>query len=281
MAPNLIFDPEAMAPPAAQLPAQPFDEAASAYDAAFTASALGRALRTLAWERLDDTFHGPGRILEIGCGTGEDAVHLALRGLDVLATDPSSAMLRVAAAKAKRMGCERRIEFRCLSMERLGTELAGERFDGTWSNFGAINCVPDLDAAVAAVAALLVPGAPLAWVVMGRHVPWEWAWFLARGSRSKAFRRQQAGGAVWRGARIVYPTPAALERTLAPYFAAMKRLPLGFVLPPSYASGWLEHRPRLLRALVRAERAAQRSQTLASLADHYVLEARRLPARDA
>ena len=281
MAPNPISDPEAMTPQAAQLTAQPFDDAASAYDAAFTASALGRALRTLAWERLDGAFRGPGRILEIGCGTGEDAVHLALRGLDVLATDPSPAMLRVAADKAKRMGCSQRIEFRCLPMERLGTELAGERFDGTWSNFGALNCVSNLDAAVAELAPLLAPGAPLAWVVMGRHVPWEWAWFLARGERAKAFRRQQAGGAVWRGTRIVYPTPAELERTLAPYFAATRRLPLGIVLPPSYASGWLERRPRLLRSLVRAERSAQRSQALAALADHYVLEARRLPARDA
>ena len=267
--------------PTLHVQAPPFDELASAYDAAFTTSALGRCLRALVWERLDAALAGSGRVLEIGCGTGEDAVHLALRGTDVVATDPSASMLRVAAAKAKHMGCAQRIDFRCMPMERLGVELAGERFDGVWSNFGAINCVPRLDAVVADLAALLTPGAPLAWVVMGRHVPWEWAWFLARGDRHKAFRRYQQGGAVWRGMCIVYPTPAELARTLSPYFAPTRRRSLGFILPPSYASGWLERSPRLLAALTHVERALQRCQPLAALADHYIFEARRLPAHDA
>ena len=270
-----------MNPQALQGPAPAFDELASGYDAAFTNSAIGRSLRALTWERLDVLAARCARVLEIGCGTGEDAVHLALRGAHVLATDPSASMLQVAAAKAREAGCANRIEFRCLPMERLGAELAGERFGGVWSNFGAINCVPRLDAAVADIAALLDPGAPLAWVVLGRDVPWEWAWFLARGDREKAFRRRKHGGAVWRRMRIVYPTPAQLRRTLAPYFDALHCTPLGVVLPPSYASGWLERRPRLLTALVRAERVAQRWQTLAAFADHYVVEARRLPEHHA
>jgi hypothetical protein len=80
--------------------------------------------------------------------------------------------------------------------------------------------------------------------------------------------------------RIGYPTPAELRRTLAPYFAPTRCQPLGFVLPPSYASGWLERRPRLLAALTQVERAAQRFPPLATLSDHYVFEARRLPASD-
>jgi SAM-dependent methyltransferase len=270
-----------MTPQASSLAAPAFDDLAAAYDAVFTASAVGRSLRELTWERLDSALGACRRVLEIGCGTGEDAVHLAQRGVAVLATDPSPAMLRVAAEKAAMAGCARRIEFRCVPMERLGAELAGKRFDGVWSNFGAINCVPKLEAVVAELAALLEPGAPLAWVVLGRHVPWEWAWFLSRGNAAKAFRRHQRGGAVWRGMRIVYPTPAELTHTLAPYFEPTRCRPLGFVLPPSYASGWLERRPRLLAALTRVERAALRCQPLAGLADHYVLETRRLPARDA
>jgi SAM-dependent methyltransferase len=270
-----------MTPQASSLAGPAFDDLAAAYDAVFTSSALGRSLRALTWERLDSALRACRRVLEIGCGTGEDAVHLAQRGVDVLATDPSPSMLRVAAEKAAKAGCARRIEFRCVPMERLGAELTGQRFDGVWSNFGAVNCVPKLAAVVAELAALLEPGAPLAWVVLGRYVPWEWAWFLARGHPRKAFRRQRRGGAVWRGMRVVYPTPAELTRTLAPYFAATRCRPLGFVIPPSYASGWLERRPRLLAALTRVERAAQRYESLAALSDHYVFEARRLPASDA
>ena len=275
MQPNVMSENQTMTPQALNLDEHAFDDMAAAYDAVFTASALGRSLRALTWERLDAAFSGSGRVLEIGCGTGEDAVHLALRGIEVLATDPSPSMLRVAAEKAAQAGVTRRIEFRCVPLERLGTELAGRRFDGVWSNFGAVNCVPRLEAAVAGLAALLEPGAPLAWVVMGKHVPWEWLWFLARGNARKAFRRERHGGVAWRGMRIVYPTPAELTRTLAPYFAPTSCRPLGFVLPPSYASGWLERRPRLLAALTHVERAAQQCQPLAALSDHYVFEARR------
>jgi len=269
-----------MTPETLRLPADPFDDMAAAYDASFTTTAYGTCLRAFVWERLDAGFGAATRVLEIGCGTGQDAVHLANRGIHVLATDPSMPMLRVAAEKAKRAGCAERIEFRCIPMEGLGTQLVGERFDGVCSNFGAINCVGRLDVVVADIAPLLQPGAPLVWVVMGRHVPWEWAWFLARGDRRKAFRRCRRGGTGWKGLQILYPTPAEIGRILAPYFTPQRRQSLGFVLPPSYASGWLESSPRLLTALTRLERAAQRWQALAALADHYIFEARRLPAGD-
>jgi ubiquinone/menaquinone biosynthesis C-methylase UbiE len=251
---------------------------ASTYDASFTTSALGTCLRAMVWERLDVVFGGGMRVLDIGCGTGEDAVHLARRGLDVLATDVSPPMLGIAAQKAASAGCSGLIEFRCVPMERLGEELGGEKFDGVCSNFGAINCVSKLDALGADVAALLKPGAPLVWVVMGRNVPWEWAWFLARGERRKAFRRWRKGGVLWKGTRIFYPTPGELARTLSAHFAPIRRCALGLALPPSYASGWLERSPRWLAALARVERVAQRWQTLAACADHYIFEARRLPA---
>ncbi|HEX5047980.1 MAG TPA: methyltransferase domain-containing protein [Gammaproteobacteria bacterium] len=263
--------------PRAQAPA--FDALAPAYDASFGATALGRALRALVWQGLDEAFAGCRRVLELGCGTGDDALHLASRGVAVLATDASSAMLRAAAAKAEAAGHAGRVTFRCLPMERLGGVLAGERFDGVLSNFGAVNCAGDVGRVAADVAELLVPGAPLVWVVMGKHVPWEWAWFLARGEGRKAFRRSRSGGVAWRGLQISYPTPAELERALRPHFAPVSRRPLGAALPPTYASGWLERSPRAFAALLRLERSLHRRQALAVLADHYIFEARRTDTR--
>jgi len=254
-----------------------FDEIAPDYDASFGATPLGKALRALVWQDLEKPFASCRRVLEIGCGTGDDAIQLALRGVEVMATDASAAMLRVAAAKAEAAGCAGRVTFRRLSMERLGAELAGERFDGVFSNFGAVNCAPDIGRIAASVAALLAPGAPLVWVAMGRHVPWVWAWFLARGEWRKAFRRSRRGGVAWRGLQISYPTPRALDRALRPHFATVSRRPLGVVLPPTYASGWLERSPRAFAELLRLERALHGRQALAALADHFVLEARRLP----
>jgi SAM-dependent methyltransferase len=253
-----------------------FDEEAGTNDATYTDTTVGRALRGKVWSRLEHTFRPSQRVLELGCGTGEDAVRLAVGGVRVVATDPSSAMIKVARLKADAGDCGSRIEFHCLPMEELGPSLDGEVFDGVLSNFGAINCARRLPALVADIAGRLSPGAPLLWVVMGRHVPWEWLWYLVRGEWSKAWRRLRSGGVDWRGLTISYPTPSELTALLRPYFAISRLTPLGFALPPSYAAGWLDRSPRTLKVLTRMEKFAQRSSALASWSDHFIVEAVRL-----
>ncbi len=248
-----------------------FDEMADAYDREFTASAVGTALRAMTWARFESGFAHRESLLELGCGTGEDAVHLAKLGHRVLASDASAAMLQVAQRKAERAGVAHRIRFVHAPMEQVGAALAGESFDGAYSNFGALNCVPDVPALSRSLARLLKPAAPLMLVVMGRHVPWEWAWYLARGDRRRAFRRLDAQGAQWRGMTIRYPTPRELTRAIAPQFRARAHAPLGCVLPPSYAARWLERAPRTLAALAGLERVLP--AFMARCADHYLLAA--------
>jgi hypothetical protein len=62
---------------------------------------------------------------------------------------------------------------------------------------------------------------------------------------------------------------------LQPHFRIDAVRPLGVALPPSYAAGWLNQRPRLLRALLRVEESAQGQPGLAYCADHYIIEATR------
>lgn len=252
-----------------------FDGLAPGYDAQFTATALGRTLRAITWRRFERSFAGREYLLDLGCGTGEDAVHLAKLGHRVLATDASLQMVRMATHKAECAGCADRIRFLWLPMEKLGA-LAGERFDGAYSNFGAMNCVQDFRAVAQDLAGLVPAGAPVSLVIMGRYVPWEWSWYLARGDFSTAFRRLRRGGASWRGMQIQYPTPAMLARCFAPHFAAPRVSPLGLALPGSYAAPLLERVPRLLSALTGIERFARHRSGLAPFADHYIFEARRL-----
>jgi ubiquinone/menaquinone biosynthesis C-methylase UbiE len=252
-----------------------FDDLAPRYDAEFTNTAVGTALRRIVWARLVATFRPSQRILELGCGTGEDAVRLAMAGIDVVATDASPAMLDVAREKAGRAGCLERVEFLCVPMEDVGHALRGRHFDGVFSNFGALNCVRDLSSLSAGLARLLTVDGALIWVIMGRRVPWEWVWYLLRGDRQRAFRRYRAEGIEWRGLTIRYPTPAQVTALLTPRFAVTRVSPLGIVLPPSYAAHWVNRSPRALSVMTCIEEVAQRSPTLASWSDHYLLEARR------
>jgi len=253
----------------------PFDELAAEYDRSFTHSRCGGVLRAMVWERLAARFAGRERILELGCGTGEDAIFLARRGHRVLAIDASAEMIRQARLKAVFMGCLERIEFRVLRMESLEELRAEAPFDGVFSSFGAINCVAELAPLAQRLAGMLPEGSPLLFVTMGRHVPWEWLWFGARGEFAKAFRRLPRAGAMWRGTRIFYPRPTELAAALRPAFATEQVRALGSILPPSYAMDWLNRRPALLRRLAALERRMTGSPLAASLADHYILEARR------
>ena len=79
-----------------------FDPLAADYDEAFTRSPIACYLRGRVHQRLQTHFPAGAHVLELGCGTGEDARFLAERRVSVLATDSSPAML--ADAEAKNMG---------------------------------------------------------------------------------------------------------------------------------------------------------------------------------
>ena len=119
---------------------------AAEYNAAFAEPRLGRWLRGLVWDRLAGVFGQGDRVLELGCGTGEDAVWLARQGVEVWATDSSPAMIEVARAKAQAVGLDYLVHCGVLDMAALGPDSMPRdaAFDGALSNFGAVNCLPSL-----------------------------------------------------------------------------------------------------------------------------------------
>lgn len=252
----------------------PFDDLASTYDETFTRSTAGARMRAAVWRRLDGAFPAGSRILEVGCGTGEDAVHLARRGVRVVATDPAAAMVREARAKADRAGVGALVTTQLLDAARLD-DLGGEAFDGAFSNFGALNCVSDLAPVAEGLARLVRPGGGVLLCLMGRYVPWEWGWFLARGPRSSAFRRLSKSGVAWRGLHVSYPPLRDLKRTFGPGFKLAGARAIGAFLPPSYAEAWAARHPRLLGALDALERRVEALPPFPSLADHVLLELER------
>ncbi len=251
--------------------ATPFDTIAQDYDRTFSSSAIGTRMRAAAWRRLDAAFRPGERVLELNCGTGEDAIHLAERGVRVLATDVSPAMVELTRAKAERAGLAGLVECRCLAIEQLGDLRAGP-FDGAVSNFGGLNCVTDLPAAGRALAAAVRPGGRVLLGVMGPLVPWEMAWFVAHGEPRKALRRLRPGGTPWRGLTVRYPSIRRLRRALAGDFSVRRVAAIGALVPPTFAEAWASRHPRLLDALDRWERRWERIPPLPWLADHYLIE---------
>ncbi len=215
----------------------PFDAAAAAYDDGFTHTRLARELRGRVWARLDAVFAAGEPVLELGCGTGEDARHLAQRGVPVLATDQSPAMLRLAAAKTAGLPVTTAV----LDLNTLAPPpdgLPAAPYAGVFSNFGALNALAEYGPLAAWLAPRVRPGGRLVFVIMGRWCAWEITWHLLRGRPRTAFRRLRRAGAVAHvgGASMTvhYPSTAHLRRAFAAGFRLERVWPLGLLLPPSY-----------------------------------------------
>jgi ubiquinone/menaquinone biosynthesis C-methylase UbiE len=256
-----------------------FDALAATYDAGFTQTPLGRRLRARVWACLERHFRPGQHILEVGCGTGEDAIWLAQRGISVTATDASAEMLMVAERKAARAGVAGRVVTRQLALEALAEADFERVFDGLLSDFGALNCVaPEVIART--LGRWVRPGGRAVLVVMGPCCPWEIAWFLLHGHPRTAFRRLRPGGVTaevgGQKLRVFYPSPGRLARMLAPEFRLLRLWGLGVALPTTDAANLVDRRPGLLDRLDRLETRLAGVFPFRLLGDHYVLELERL-----
>jgi len=82
-----------------------------------------------------------GRVLDIGCGTGNNAVWLAEQGFAVTALDISTSA--IALAEKRRAG--RGVDLRLLAADFLACDLETEVFDLVFDR-GCFHCLPDKDA---------------------------------------------------------------------------------------------------------------------------------------
>ena len=253
--------------------AHPFDAVADGYDAAFTDRRLGRWLREIVRERMEQAFEPGQHVLELGCGTGEDAVWLARRGVSITATDASPGMLDVTRRKAEAAGVGDRITTRLLDLTMPVT--GGDTgYDGAYANFGPLNCVEDRRALAGDLARLVRPGGKLVFVVMGPVCPWEVVWFTARLKPRTAIRRFRSGNEARVGEgtlRVWYPSHRRLQRELAPHFRTVEVAGVGMLLPPSEMGRLVDRAPRFFERVAAIDRRLAGTLPWRWFNDHYLM----------
>jgi ubiquinone/menaquinone biosynthesis C-methylase UbiE len=257
---------------------QAFDSLAARYDEMFTRSIIGRAQRGAVWKVLSETFKPGDHILEINCGTGEDALFLARNGVSVVACDASEQMIRTA---RQRMGAEdpdARIHFEVLPTEQLFLR-PDDLFDGALSNFSGLNCVANLQQTARDLAALVTPGGPVLLCLSTRFCLAEMIWFAAHGHFYRAFRRS-TGMATAKvngfSVKVQYPTLRAIKGMFAPYFLLRSCTGIGIAVPPSYLEPWARKYPRMLGLLRRIDERISRLPWLRTIGDHMLLHFERV-----
>jgi len=251
-----------------------FDRMAAGYDSLFTFSAIGMSQREVVWRRALAVFAKGSRVLELNCGTGQDALFLAKAGMMVTACDASLGMIEQARHKMAVEAPGARVEFLPLRTEEIRTLPQALRFDGVFSNFSGLNCVGDLKSVARQLSARLTPGAPLLLCLSTRYCLWEIAYFLLHGNPHKAFRR-------WKGVSqarfdglefpVYYPRVAQLRSAFEPVFRIVSVTGIGVAVPPSYVESWMASHPRLLKLLEAIDETVRTWPGLRVLGDHMLL----------
>jgi SAM-dependent methyltransferase len=252
-----------------------FDHIAHNYDDEFTSSLIGKAQRHLVFNGLFECFPSFQNlnILEINCGTGQDALKFGELGANVLATDISTKMVGIANQKTAHLP---KVTCEVLDITLLDSFKPERKFDLIFSNFGGLNCLDSNELAryLAVAQNKLTTNGKLIMVIMPNFCLWESLYFTAKLQISKAFRRGSKSGVLANvdGNNVLtfYYSPNDIIRMatgLKPNFIQ----PIGFFIPPSYLNPFFHKRQKTLQKLKKFDEKMQKSKILASLSDHYLI----------
>jgi SAM-dependent methyltransferase len=252
-----------------------FDSVASDYDGPRGNNELIQEMRSEMWRWLDAVFPRPGRLIDIGCGTGLDAVRMAQRGHRVTAIDWSAQMVQRTADRAGRDGLQQFVKALTIGAQELDRLEGDAAYDGAYSNLGALNCVPCLEAVSRQCARLLKPGGTLVFTVIGRVCPWEVGYYLLRGRWARAGIRYAPDFVpVKLNQRTIwthYYRPREFYRHFQREFALREYRGLSLFVPPPYLTWMKDNHARWHERLWKLDRRVSGVPLLRDMGDHFLI----------
>jgi SAM-dependent methyltransferase len=258
-----------------------FDSVAADYDGPRGNNELIQRMRRTLWEVVCREVPAGSRLLDLGCGTGIDAIRFAELGYPVVAMDWSPGMVAHTRARVAKAAPPSPVSVRHLGIQQLA-ELDADAcgtFDGIYSNFGPLNCVPDLAATAEQCARLLSPGGVLVFSVMGRICPWEVGHYAARGRFGRAGVRAARGATPVGMNRHTIWTRYYLPREFHGHFAAHFSLAgyraLSLFLPPPYLIDFYRRRRAWCDRLGLLDDRVGQWPVLRDMGDHFLMVMRR------
>lgn len=222
----------------------------------------------------EEEFLSPGdSIFELNAGTGIDAVHFAQKGHSVFAIDIAEGMIAELEKKVNFLQMADRISYARCSFTDLHS-LPARRFDHVFSNFGGLNCIPDLAVVADQLHAFLKPGATVTLVIMPRVCPWELLNILG-GNSKLAFRRLSKHGATAHieGYHFLshYFSPEDVIRKFGNKFILVKLRGLASLSLPPYMAPFAVKHPRLYKVLTDLDERLSTLPPFNKWADHFIV----------
>jgi ubiquinone/menaquinone biosynthesis C-methylase UbiE len=252
-----------------------FDSVAADYDGPRGNNPLIQDMRLEMWRALDAVFPKSGRLIDLGCGTGLDAVRMAQLGHHVTATDWSASMVERTRERAAQQEVPVAVEARAIGAHELHRLEGDRKFDGAYSNLGALNCVPEMSVVARECARLLTPGGRLVFTVIGRICPWEIAYYLSQGRWARVkVRYARAVVPVGMNNHTIwtrYYQPREFYRAFREHFTLEHYRGLCVLAPPPYLTWMRERHARVYDALRHIDRQVSGWPLLRAMGDHFLI----------
>ena len=259
--------------------AVPFDHIASTHNTQFMQTIIGQLQRKRVWKYLEGiTPELKGlEILELTCGTGEDAELFGDRGFNLIATDLSEEMLKITQQKVQQYSLQSNISSHYIDLDTFDETVFNKKFDLIFSNFSGINCISPagLQKLLKKIPSILVPGGRVVAVVMPKRCMWETLHFIMRFKFARAFRRwtnKSVLTAPDTAVKTWYYQPTRIANWARDSFRVIKTLPVGITVPPGFLEKYFRRHKRTLFRLYSLEKKLSGFSFLSGFSDHYLID---------
>jgi len=259
--------------------AEAFSKQSKIFDRIYGKDAIIQYKRKRVREHIMRLALPQGCMLELNCGSGEDAIFFAKMGFSIHATDISEGMLHV--LKNKMKGClnTARISSEQCSFTELDRLQNKGPFDYVYSNFGGLNCTSQLEKVLASLDPILRPGGVITLVIISKFCLWE-ILLMFRGKFKTAFRRFFSG----KGRKACvegnffkcwYYTPSFIKRNLGTNFEFLTLEGLCSIVPPSYIENFAGKYPKTFEFLSKKESQLNAKWPWNHTGDYFIISFRK------
>lgn len=253
-----------------------FSKISHEYEQLETTSNLTTWMRKRVRTHFEKIATPKGRVLEINCGSGIDAVHFVKNGYQVHATDIASEMIRYVNKKIKSENLTNKLSCELLDFSELD-KLKPEKFNHIFSNFGGLNCssLVELDSVFKSFTNLLEDNGTITLVIMPKLCLWELL-RIFKGEKS-AFRRLKKGGVIASVAgekvHTYYHTAKQIKKLLVNHFTDFKVENICFFAPTENSKKFTNKHPKLFSKLIKLDSFSNKKSFLQGYGDYYVISA--------
>lgn len=255
--------------------ADAFSRKAIVYDAFGEGHAHLTRMRHKVYDHISHLHPKGSYLLELNAGTGFDAVQLLQRGYRIHATDLADGMINQIQQKIETYQLQEQLTAQQCSFTQLDQVTAGP-FDGVYSNFGGLNCIPDLKAVTQHLPRLLKPNGLVTWVIMPPICPWELTLTLKDPRVGTRRLRPKGVTAHVEGVHFTttYFTVNQTKRAFGSQFTQARLEGLSIVTPTADNDRFANEHPRLYKKLTQLDDWLAHKRPFNRIGDFFILSMR-------